>query len=224
MTAGQASFIIEVILVLVLLAVVGIGMSARLSGVLLDSRNRYSLPQLAAVLWAVLLVAGVLAAGLANLARSASDPLALKIPQEVFEAAGLSATALVGTPIVRAVKRGNSQPTDLMGPDKQPVTDKQLVGSIVQNTKPDSATWMDLFQGEESGNHDRPDLSRIQLFYFTILAVGIYGAQLFAALGSSTPATFPQLDQGLLGLLLLSNGTSLVYQAAPHKGAADDAP
>jgi hypothetical protein len=213
---AQLSFAVEVLLIVIFFALVGIAVSGRLGGVLLDSRNRYSLTQLTTAIWTALLLGGVLAAALANLARSALDPLALNIPAEIFQAAGISATALVGTPIVRAVKRGDGSREKLKLADETDDPDRVVVGVIVENRNAADARWTDLFEGEEEVNWHRPDLGRIQLFYFTILAAGIYGVQLMLALVGEGPFEFPKLDPGLVGLLLLSNGTSLVYQAAPH--------
>lgn len=214
MTRGQIAFVAELVVLLLAFAVIGIGINRRFTGVLIDSRNRYSVVQLTFYAWTVIVVAGLAAAGLVNVALGVKDPLGVKVPAELFAAMGLSATTLVGTPIIRSVKRGATPPPGRVAPAE--MVGAALVGRVVEFGGAASARWQDLFQGEEDGNADKADLSRIQLFYLTSLAVAVYGAAMFASFAATGRLEFPALDQSLVGLLLLGNGAALAYQAAPH--------
>ena len=213
---AQLVFLLEVGLFFLGLIVIGLAITGRWAGVLIDSRNRFSLSQLNAALWTGLLIAGLFATAIVNLADREARPFDIAVPLQVFAAAGIAATTLAATPIVRATKRGDGTARPVPMRAGVAVPDVRVIGRIVENVDARRARWADLFEGEETGNFERPDLGRIQLFYFNMLALGAYAVLLYLRLAGPTPFAFPDLDSGLVGLLALSNGTAIVYQAAPH--------
>src|SRR6266699_3538514 len=91
-------------------------------------------------------------------------------------------------------------------------------GRLLVNKSPADAKWTDLFRGEEVGNAAQIDLGKTQLFYFTNILVFVYTITL-GSLFAHQPAvisSFPDLNQGILTLLGISNGAYLTSKAVPH--------
>src|SRR5262249_18069900 len=94
--------------------------------------------------------------------------------------------------------------------------------------------WSDLFYGDETGNDDQVDFSKVQQFFLTVVLVVAYAIGIIMILLHPAPAPgttggspilyFPPLDPGLSALRGVSKAPSISYKAAPHtKTAADDA-
>jgi hypothetical protein len=146
------------------------------------------------------------------------DPLAIRIPAELLEIIGLSVTTAVGTSIIRSVKRSNKPASGSPGwADSQTRRpDAALDGTLVVFDGPDKTGWADLVSGEETSNWLTVDVGKLQLLYFSVLGLFVYGAAIYSALAGTGPLEFPKLDSGFVGILALSNVGALAYQAAPH--------
>jgi hypothetical protein len=104
----QLAWVAGLVLVMAGVVLAGKAVNGRWSGAFIDSRNRYSLSQVQAIAWLVLVSSGIVAAGIANVRSGVATPLDLSIPIELLAAIGLSVTTLVGTPLIRSIKRGNN--------------------------------------------------------------------------------------------------------------------
>jgi hypothetical protein len=138
---------------------------------------------------------------------------------------GISTTSLVGSPLIKSTKTAKkpnaaerTSTFNLMA--KEGVDTKELAskGQIVVNTTLEKARWSDLFKGEEAGNAAQLDLSKVQMFFFTLILVIAYAAALGSAFTGTTPKidSFPALDSGMLALLGISHAGYLVHKAVPH--------
>ena len=217
------AWLITMLLLLVFVLVLGVAQTGRPAGVLIDERNKYSLSRLQTLMWTVIALSAFAALGLTRLANGTVDPFGIALPQELWIALGVTATALVGSPLVRATKMtDNRQPNQdefartklaLGGGDK--VNHR---GLIVFNTSADDASWLDLFRGEETGNAAILDLGKIQMFYFTAIVLGAYAALIWGQFTTTgtTPAVLPDFTPTLVGLLGLANGTYLANKVVPH--------
>jgi hypothetical protein len=105
---AQLAWLLDLVFVAAGILVAGKAVNGRWSGAFIDSRNRYSLSQVQAIAWLALVSSGVVAAGIANVIHGVKAPLDLAIPIELLAAIGLSVTTLVGSPLIRSVKRGNT--------------------------------------------------------------------------------------------------------------------
>jgi len=86
----------------------------------------------------------------------------------------------------------------------------------VLTTNPDAqnASLLDMFRTEEIGNTGRLDLTKIQMFYFTVLIVLTYAAALREILMLTGPITdFPVPSSSIVGLLGLSHAAYLASKA-----------
>lgn len=93
-------------------------------------------------------------------------------------------------------------------------------GQVPYNTGPERARLGDLFQSDEMGSYSQVDLSKVQLFFFTLILVLAYITMLgtmFASADAVKGITdFPALDQSMIILLGISHAGYLCFKAAPH--------
>jgi hypothetical protein len=179
-----------------------------------------SLSRFQALLWSVLILSALLAAAFTNipLVRNPTDALTISIPPELLAILGISITALVGkSTILNVVKDPEQVDTNVVKDPKQPKT------NTVSTDKdaPNRPSWFDMFKGDDNANAGYVDLSKVQMFYFTLILVLVYGvalASMFMVVDPKHPAisAFPSLTPAMVGLLGISQGGYLVYKALPH--------
>ncbi len=100
-------------------------------------------------------------------------------------------------------------------------TAKVEEGTLCVNDDYRNATFGDVFMGEEIGNCDTPDLGKVQMFYFTLIALVTYAAALFSLMSSNAKAPgeitqFPALSEGLVVLLGISHAGYLGSKVVDH--------
>jgi len=195
-------------LVALSMAAIGRIVNKRLDGLIIDNRNRASLSKLQMLLWTILIVAALTSLAASRLRASTSDPLAIDIPGELLAAMGIAAASFVAAPTVLSLKAGET-PSDQNVQDAQASASAQGAqlqanGKVHGRADPSQAQWMDLFRGDEVGNADTPDLSKIQQFAITPKA------------HPGFPNALPGLSDQFVMLMAISHASYLVYKAAPH--------
>ena len=91
-------------------------------------------------------------------------------------------------------------------------------GLVIANETAQAASLADLFTGDEVGNFAELDLSKVQMFFFTVVIILAYAAALgsmFMSAGSGI-ASFPALNESVVALLGISQAGYLTYKAVPH--------
>jgi hypothetical protein len=128
---------------------------------------------------------------------------------------GISFTSLVATPLIHTAKQAKTisadeaeklQPADVEGSD----------GILYANPNFSDAAWTDLFEGEEVKNAYYVDIAKLQMFFFTLIAVLSYAALLLQMFNSRAPggfAEFPAVSEGLLALLGISHAGYLTSKS-----------
>ncbi|SRR6266487_1009467 len=185
----------------------GYGITGWWLGVLIDNRRKMSLSRFQTVLWSVLILSAFLAAALTNipLVRNPTDALIINIPPELLAILGISVTSLVGKSVIlNAVK--NPEQVDI-----NPVSENPA----------DRPSWFDMFKGDDKANAAYIDLSKVQMFYFTLILVLVYGvalASMFMVVDPKHPAisALPALTPAIVGLLGISQGGYLLYKTIPR--------
>lgn len=179
-------------------------------GILIDERKKMSLSRFQTVLWSVLILSAFLAAAISNLpvANNSTGALSISIPPELLGILGISVTSLAGAPLVLNSKKG---PIDRNGDGKDPL---------------DRPRWSDMVKGDDKANADYLDLSKVQMFYFTVILVLAYGVALVAMFmladhKHSAISEFPALNATTVGLFGISNAGYLVYKAVPRDQPTD---
>ncbi len=194
-------------------------------GLLVDERNKVSLSRLQMTLWTVVILSGFLTAALSNLAAGQTSPLSIAIPHELWLLMGISTTSLVGSPLIKSTKitkkPNEAEKTSTLTLMSQEGLDTSIVatkGLIVVNTTLEAARWSDLFKGEESGNAAQLDLSKVQMFFFTLILVLAYAVALGNAFSGNVAKIdgLPALAPGMVTLLGISHAGYLVHKGIPH--------
>jgi len=208
-------------------------------GLLIDSRNMISLSRLQLVMWTILLLSALVVAALINICLGNSDPLNIKIDEQLYALMGISVVSLAGSSLIKTTKRTqkknveaeqdfratvndpavpNVNATDT---DSVPLPKTDIKGVLVTYTDPKHASWMDMFRGEESGNGAYLDIGKIQMFFFTLLIWFAYAMEVAKVLqaGLGKPGTnvdMPTLSQGMIVLLGISHAAYLTNKAVPQ--------
>ena len=94
---------------------------------------------------------------------------------------------------------------------------KNSKGDLQTNDSLDQADWSDMFRGELVSNFRVVDVTKVQMFFFTILLIFTYGTLLWGLLASSTLQTvarvaLPPFSASLVGLLGISHAGYLVVK------------
>lgn len=195
----RATWIINLVLLLVFAVVAGKGVTGYWLGIIIDDRSKISLSRLQMLTWTIIVASGFLSAALFNLNLEGPgnpDPLDITIPQQLLWLMGISTTSLVGSPLVNSTKKA--------------------AGKIHDNTSPKDADWQDIFMGEEKGNEKTIDLAKVQMFFITVVVVLAYAVTMGNELsGTSAITTLPPLDGGIVGLLGISHAGYLTSKGVP---------
>ncbi|MGA7731503.1 MAG: hypothetical protein WCD37_09555 [Chloroflexia bacterium] len=95
------SWLIFAALLIVFVIVIGLGITGRVLGILINEHNKMSLSRFQMVLWTIVILSGWLTAVTWNLWNNVGTAaLAIAIPVQVWGLLGISVTSLVGTPII----------------------------------------------------------------------------------------------------------------------------
>lgn len=200
-------WIVTLVLLALLLGVISRGVTGRWSGLLIDERKKISLSRFQTILWGILILSAFLAAALTNLRidmfNNPIDAVSISIPVELLALLGISATSSIGAPLILNVKSRQQH--------------------IDTNASIDQASWYDMFRGDDTANADYLDLSKVQMFYVTVILILVYGAALavmFRGVEGGAKGlvivAFPPLSSTLVTLLGISHTAYLVYKAIPR--------
>jgi len=153
-------------------------------GILIDNRNRISLSRFQFGAWTLLGLSGILTISLNNIVVGSEAPLDFEIPSQLLVLMGISTASLVAAPAIIGTKP-----------------------KMLTRKSPNKATWADLFLGEEVDNAKSVDLGRMQMFFFTVVVLATYAAQLRSLLMQTdgTIAALPGIQDGMNVLLGISH-------------------
>jgi len=93
------------------------------------------------------------------------------------------------------------------------------VGTLYANATVADAEFTDLFEGEELGNTTSVDVSRVQMFLFTIIAGLSYAVLLWKQMRGVPAAqlnALPDVTDGLVALLGISHAGYLASKGIDH--------
>src|SRR5215212_4637774 len=107
----------------------------RLLGALIDERNQMSLSRLQLIIWTVIVILGYSTAALWNLfATDASDPLAVRLPEELWWLLGISTTSFVGAPLILNRKKNQEANSTQQHVNEQRLGEQQGITPSLINT------------------------------------------------------------------------------------------
>jgi hypothetical protein len=204
-----------------LCASLGLLVTRRHNGILLSSRNTYSLSRLQMVLWTILVLSALMAAAACRswVAKDLGAALNIQIPNELLQVMGISYVSAAAAPAVLSLKSQTDATDGQIRAAAQrvggPVT---ATGQMVGRPRGARALLRDLITGDDLGNAGIVDLSKLQQLLITLMLVFIYAgmlSQLFygAPFAVATQTRLPPFSQDFVTLLLVSHGGYLAYKA-----------
>lgn len=151
-------------------------------GVLVEkNRNRTSLSRLQVTLWTVVIISAYLSVALIRTMPDALDPpppcatpedetcipqpLNLAFPNEIWIALGISTVSFAGSSLIKTNKRNKTQ----VGLQTQPNAETALVPYTAPQPQ-----LRDIFFGDDEANWNAIDLSKVQMFFFTVTLITVY--------------------------------------------------
>jgi hypothetical protein len=179
-------------------------------GILIDSRNKYSLSRLQIVLWTTVLVSAFFSV-LYHL-RTTS----IYLPAEVWALMAISTGSATAAIMIKDTK-GQQKPTQ-QAVDEAPAT--ELIGVLAKAQEP---RLRDMFLGEELADQKYVDIAKVQMFVFTLVAVIGYISSLDGAALCVPPpelkerfcAYFPPLSASLVTIIGISHAGYLAAKVSP---------
>lgn len=191
----------------------GYNRTRRVAGCLIDARNRMSLSRFQLICWTLLVLSAFITAVLYNIQVNPSgQPMLVAIPEALWVVMGISTTSLIGSPLLLMTTKDQIAKDN--PPPNTPVKDKESLppGAASCNDCLTEARWSDLLQGETNANKSVLDIARVQMFYFTMIALLMYTYLLvdtFVKAGSTAEGygidSLPSVSGGLIALLGISH-------------------
>ncbi len=193
-------------------------------GILIDSRDKMSLSRLQVILWTVTLTSCFFAIGVSE------ETMKIKLDDDLLALMGVSLGAAAGSVIVRGRKDGATpDPAALANLSTSAVGSKAAQsrrGVTHVNDAPSDAKLVDIFKGEEITDHGYVDISKVQMFFFSIAVWLGYISQLvgWEVVRSTDPSggefiALPALSSSLVTILGISHAGYLTVKAAPKVNA-----
>ena len=230
---GLVVWLIVMVLLGICFVVIGEGTTGLWQGLLIDSRNKMSLSRLQLVLWTLLVLSALITVALFNIRNSrVEDPLRITVPSQVWGLLGISTASFVTAATIKSQKKNMNVSDDAtkrttealkkVGDDPRKLADPQ--GSLVAYERPRDAGVSDLFKGDEVVSAAYLDLGKVQVFFFTLIVVFAYAAEMGALLyGTPHPIrALPDLSTGIVALLGISHAGYLTSKAVPSNPADYD--
>lgn len=256
-SAAPARMFIQLLGLLTLIVLIlGWAIKDRFLGILINERNVMSLSRFQMVGWTIVVLAAYFTYAFVRNAKAISDPLNVGIDSNLWMLLGISTTTLVGSGLVLGLKK-DKVPTekaveaaarltaDKPKEDGAPAAllaaqtalnaveagkiNENREGTLYANPNNDDARFTDMFQGDEVGNTTHVDLAKVQMFLFTVVAIGAFAAMTAKGL-RHLPADpvkltealkqLPLLPEGLVALLGISHAGYLANKTVDHTEVA----
>lgn len=226
---GLVAWLIVAGLLTVSFVTIGRGTTGLWAGLLIDPRNKMSLSRLQLCLWTILVLSAFLTVAMFNIRKDPKDnPLNIAVPPQVWGLLGISTTSFVAAGAIKSQKKNLSvdekarekttEAMDKVGEDSGKLADPQ--GALVAYKAPACASVSDLFKGDEVISAAYFDLSKVQVFFFTLIVVFAYAAEVGAMLyGDRSIFALPELSTGIVTLLGISHAGYLTSKGVPSNPA-----
>jgi hypothetical protein len=210
----------ELIWIAGLFVMIGISLNGYWFGLLVDGRNKIALSRLQMLLWTILFAGTLFVVYAWNIQHAKPDEMAnaltLVVPTTAWLLMGMAGVSAAGSPAILSAK----SPPDPAGPPPPAPADrtKFLDGMVVKRRAGESPRWSDIVLGDEAGNADVIDISKIQQLFLSIIAVVVYAYAIGQTIASAKDivAKLPAMDGGFLALIGASHATYLVYKGVSH--------
>jgi hypothetical protein len=223
--SGRQSWIWILLLLAALFLYLGSIISKRPLGILVGPRNLMSLSRFQIVAWSLVVLSALLTIAFRRVAGGVPAPLDMALDPNLWALMGISTASLVGTPLILQGKATQEAHPDhvkncaaVLG-EKPEDVDNNRQGKLYANSSIKDARISDMFEGDEIGNTAYVDISKVQMFMFTMIMIVAYCSEVYAVLGQHGEAdklAMPRLSQGMIALLGISHAGYLTSKTADH--------
>jgi len=224
------NFVAVMVLMLLFMITLGLGISGRPAGILVNEQNLMSLSRFQLVVWTVILLSAYLTMALERVHDNIPDAMGIALDPKLWALMGISTASLVGTPLLQSTKKAqtpNQQEvakteaalTAKGDPVPAPTINTNAQGVLFANPSINDAAFSDMFEGDEVGNTAYVDVAKVQMFFFTIVVALSFGMTLFKWIVMKSPVdlkAFPVPDAGLIAILGISHAGFLVGKSTTH--------
>ncbi|MGB6307513.1 MAG: S53 family peptidase, partial [Steroidobacteraceae bacterium] len=226
------AWMVELVIVLFLFVAIGRGFQGYWFGMLVDGRNKIALSRLQILLWTILFSATFLiiyAWNIEHLFDGADKPIALAnaldltVPDAVWLLMGMAGISALGSPLILSAKQANPAAAPPPAPKD---SDKFIDGIVVKRRSGLRPQWSDLVLGDEAGNADVIDISKVQQLVLSLAAMLAYAYAIAHVMVDVAPVSavakghmipgLPGMADGFLALIGASHATYLGYKAVSH--------
>jgi hypothetical protein len=133
-----------------------------------------------------------------------------QVPDSVKEG-----NAPLGSVSERATESGKASPENIAS-----AIEKNAEGILYKNPAISDASFADMFEGNEVGNAAHVDLSKVQMFFFTVVIAVAYVFALWDVMSTDaiygSNFAFPAVSDGMVALLGISNAGYLAAKGVDH--------
>ncbi len=233
------SWIINLILMFVIVGTISLSVGSKggFFALFVDDRNMVSLSRFQIILWTLIILSAIWTIILARVGDSISNsaaytcvnckaPADLYLQPMLYALMGISITSTVSSALIKENKahqtiggqqKYNELLTKTLGAS-QNKNEFSNIGAIAVREQDIRPRFSDMFRGEETGNLVYLDISKVQNFFFTVVAAISYAIAIAVALigaeSISAIEQLPTLSEGLLVILGISHVGYLVNKAA----------
>jgi hypothetical protein len=196
------------------MAVIGYSKKGGFFWLLVDERGKYSLSRLQLFSWTIIVAAGFFAIVIQL------KTVEIEIPENLLILIGFSLTAAVGSQAIKSYK--SDKPVKSVKDEKGEIPDPNNPKTVLKNLgskerKDVKRSFTDVFSVEEDGYDDMLDLGKFQMFWWTVIALGLYSFMVWNALattqycnaGGNSVCSLPQISSTIVGLMGISQGAYL---------------
>jgi hypothetical protein len=208
--------------------VLGVAITRQPFGVLINNRNVMSLARFQMAVWTVVILAAYFTFVFMRIRAGVPEPLNVALDPHLWALLGISTTSMVGSPLILSTKI-DKVPDSSVAPKTAALLDENPTdinankqGTLYANTAMKDASLTDMFQGDELGNTAHLDLAKVQMFYFTLIAVICFFVMVFKTVVSGVKVTdpifdhLPVLSDGFVAVLGISHAGYLSSKGINH--------
>lgn len=222
-TYSPANLIAEILAMTLMVLLMGQRIVGRPLGALVSSRNVMSLTRFQALLWTILILATftTIIVGRVWRGESIADFFNNTTPPlrpDLLALMGISYASAVGSGLVLSNKTTKEPTADAKLQMKASVGDTasnanpvagEPVGVLYTNKSPKDAAFTDIFEGDEVSDTNLLDMSKVQMFFFTIVSAVIFLGMVFGDLSNEkvglAKTMIPRLPDSLIALMGISH-------------------
>ena len=217
----KPAWIMTMLLLGALFLLLGSIISKRPLGILVGSRNLMSLSRLQIVAWTLVILSAFVTIAFKRILGGGPSPLDIAMDERLWALMGISTASLIGTPLIlqnKATQKADDDQVKAAGEALQEDPEeikKNSDGKLYANASINDARITDIFEGDEVGNTAYVDISKVQMFMFTMITIVAYCFAIYTTLGANK-LEMPTLSQGMIALLGISHAGYLGSKTADH--------